>query len=388
VTSRRLTLGAFVVFAAIVSAPALGSVEGQETPDLKTTIDRLAAFDYSTRMNAARTVRRAPPADVVPALTAAARNHSDSFVRYRALVVLTAFNDPGTPGLMRTLLGDRNDRVREVAYRWFELHPEPSLTPTLLGALNTETAEFVRPALIRALAATMADAQVQRALVTEAGRGLDFFRSAVIQALGDYHALFAADAMAAIAKVDGPLQDDAVLALARIGGLQATATLKTLSSGDVEVASALEAAQCLLGSDCAARVKTLADGATRPNATPEGIRARLAAMGAIAMRGDAAAMSALFGLASNTAPAIKRQATVVFAGVALRRPTDVIDWLAGATEETRARAIDLLHEGFDALEEDFAEEQFFATVRAAYWKSPDGSPERTIAATLIDKLEF
>ena len=59
-----------------------------------------------------------------------------------------------------------------------------------------------------------------------------------------------------------------------------------------------------------------------------------------------------------------------------------------ARTDVRARAIDLLHEGFDSLEEDFAEEQFFAVARAAYWKAPDGSPDRTVAATLIDKLEF
>jgi hypothetical protein len=319
---------------------------------------------------------------------AAVRNHPDSFVRYRALVLLTAFNDPGTPALMRSLLGDRNDRVREVVYRWFELHPEPSLTQTLLGALNTETAEFVRPALIRALAAAATDAPSQRALVGEAGRGLDFFRSAVIQALGDYRASYAADAIAAVAKIDGPLQDDAVLALARIGGPQATATVASLKSNDVEVASALDAAQCLLGSDCAARVKALAEAVTRPNATPEGVRARLAALGAIAVRGDADAATTLFTLASGGPAVFRPQATVAFAGVALRRPADILSWLAKATAENRARATELLHEGFESLEEDFAEEQFFATARAAYWKADEGSTDRTLAAALIDKLEF
>jgi len=35
------------------------------------------------------------------------------------------------------------------------------------------------------------------------------FRSAVIEALGDYKAQYAVDALAAVAKLDGPLQDDA-----------------------------------------------------------------------------------------------------------------------------------------------------------------------------------
>ena len=88
---------------------------------------------------------------------------------------------------MRTLLQDRNDRVREVAYRWFERNPEPALSPSLLAALNTEQSEFVRPAWFGRSQRPPNDA-VHRALVAEIGRGFDFFRSAVIDALGDYRA--------------------------------------------------------------------------------------------------------------------------------------------------------------------------------------------------------
>src|SRR5690349_7296538 len=137
--------------------------------DLKTSVSRIAALDYATRMNAARLVRRAPAAEAVPVLLAAVLDSPDQFVRYRALVLLTAFNDRGTSGLMTTLLSDKNDRVREVAYRWIERHPDPALVPTLLAALQTEQAEFVRPALVRALAAHGRDPLVQRAMVAEAG---------------------------------------------------------------------------------------------------------------------------------------------------------------------------------------------------------------------------
>ncbi len=89
---------------------------------------------------------------------------------------------------------------------------------TLLAALQTEQAEFVRPALVSALAALGNDPQVQRALVAEAGRGLDFFRIGVIEALGERRAAYAVDTIVAAAKLDGPIQDDAVLALGRIGG--------------------------------------------------------------------------------------------------------------------------------------------------------------------------
>jgi HEAT repeat protein len=377
----RLTL-VFALLAVVVSAQT-------PAPDLKTSIDRLAAFDYPARMNAARVIRRAAPAEAVAALTQAVRSHKDAFVRYRALVLLTSFNDAATPELMRGLLADPNDRLREVAYRWFEQRPDPRLTPSLLAALNTEQAEFVRPALIRAVAATSAtDVQVQRALVTEVGRGLDFFRSAVIEALGDYRGAFAADAIATIASNDGPLQDDAVLALGRIGGPQAAATFKALTNPALDVIPTLHAAQCLFEDACAKHLQILTDTARSVVAKPDVVRAAVHAIGAVAARGDAVATTTLVTLATTGSPAVRRDATLAFAGLALRRATFMIEWLARAPADQQGRAIEVLHEGFDSLEEDFAEEQFFATARAAYWKASDGSPDRTLMATLIDKLEF
>ena len=208
-------------------------------------------------MNAARALRRVAPAEVGPALIEATRRHADEFVRYRALIVLTSFNERGTPELMRTLLQDRNDRVREVAYRWFERNPEPALSPSLLAALNTEQSEFVRPALVRAVAALPSNDAVHRALVAEIGRGFDFFRSAVIDALGDYRATYAIDAISAVALTDGPLQDDAVLALGRIGDRRALVTLSTLTNTSGDVAATLQAAQCMLGDTCAPRIEWL-----------------------------------------------------------------------------------------------------------------------------------
>jgi hypothetical protein len=56
--------------------------------------------------------------------------------------------------------------------------------------------------------------------------------------------------------------------------------------------------------------------------------------------------------------------------------------------DVRRSALALLKDGFDALEEDFGEEQFFATARATYWKAADNSPTRTLMASIIDTLEF
>src|SRR5688500_12687358 len=169
------------------------------------------------RTAAARAIRRVPAAEAVPALSQAVRSHADQYVRYRALILLSGFNDPSTAALMRGLVGDRNDRVREVVYRWFERNPDPGLKAALLQAVITEQAEFVRPALIRAVAALPEDEDVRRTMIAEAGRGLDFFRSSVIEALGEHKAAYALDAVAGVAVIEGPLQDDAVMALGRMG---------------------------------------------------------------------------------------------------------------------------------------------------------------------------
>src|SRR4029453_18080668 len=71
-------------------------------------------------------------------------------------------------------------------------------------------------------------AKVQQALIRDAGRGEDFFRSAVIEALGGYKAQYAPDPIMAIAKLEGPLQDDAALALGKIGDKRALETLAGL----------------------------------------------------------------------------------------------------------------------------------------------------------------
>ena len=124
----RLIGTVLIVFLAVAPVPAQDNAAA-----LTRNIDSLSAFDYATRVNAARMVRRIPAAEAIPALSRAVRTHADQFVRYRALVLLTSFNDPGTGAIMRGLLGDRNDRIREVAYRWFERHPEPALHETLLA---------------------------------------------------------------------------------------------------------------------------------------------------------------------------------------------------------------------------------------------------------------
>jgi HEAT repeat protein len=382
--SSRFVIAILMVASAIHVAAAQSNAP---VNNLKSNIDALSSFDYSSRMNAARALRRVAPAEVVPALIEAVRRHSDEFVRYRALIVLTSFNDRGTPELMRTLLQDRNDRVREVAYRWFERYPEPALSPSLLAALNTEQSEFVRPALVRAVAALPPNDLAHRALVAEIGRGFDFFRSAVIDALGDYRAAYAIDAISPVALTDGPLQDDAVLALGRIGDRRALVTLSMLTNTSGDVTAALQAAQCMLGDTCAPRIEWLATTARSSSVRPEAVRAAVAALGAIAHQ-DAAARVALLGLGQDAPERVTHEVALAFSAIALRRPNDFLMWLSAAPEGERLKVLELLRDGFESLEEDFAEEQFFAAVRAAYWKEAEGSSTRTLVAALIEKLEF
>ena len=377
--SRRLSLVVVLLFAAAAAA-------GPSAADLTPHIDSLSAFDYSTRMNAARMLRRAPAADAVPALAAAARRHPDQFVRYRALVLLTSFNDPGTPDLMRSLIADRNDRVREVAYRWFERHPDEGLTLPLLAALETEQAEFVRPALVRAVAALPGDEAVQRALVAEIGRGFDFFRSAVIDVLGQRRAVYAVDAIAAVAASEGVLQDDAILALGRIGDRRAVDILSSVKSSPGAVA-ALDAAKCMLGDACAQHIARLVAAARNPSASPQEIRSAATALSAMSEM-NLESRAALLTLAGDAPARLQHEVALALAASALQQPAESIEWASRASETDRTFWMALLREGFQSLEEDFAEEQFFAVARAAYWKAGDASGARGIVAALIDRLEF
>jgi HEAT repeat protein len=364
-----------------------GRAQTLSDADLKRHIDNLSNFTYSTRMTAARMLRRAPAASVVPALVASARAHPDEFVRYRALVILTSFNDSGTPELMRSLLADRNDRVREVVYRWFERNPDPALADTLIAALNTEQSEFVRPALLRAVAALPPYDRVQRAMLGEIGRGFDFFRSAVISALGDHGSAYAFDAVAELAALEGTLQDDAVIALGRMGERRALKPLAALEKAPPDVAAALQAAQCLLGEGCEERIQWLRDTARNPTTRPELVRATLAALAAVG-ESNPAARGVLVQTAIGAPERLRRETSLAFSTLALRRSPEMVAWLVDAPPDLRSAAVDLLREGFESLEEDFAEEQFFSAARASYWKAPDGGEGRTVTAALIDRLEF
>jgi HEAT repeat protein len=376
------------------AAPAQAPPEPPQAPpptreDVDKAIDRLGAFDYDERMKAARVVRRAPGTLAMPALIDAASGHADGFVRYRALVLLSGYEDPRVPDAMEQALGEVNDRLRTVGYQYFERHPDARLIPAFVKAFGSEMAEFVRPALVRAMAAQGKDPRLQPLLVKDVARGQDFFRSTVIEALGDYKAEYALKAIAEVAALDGPLRDDAVVAIGKIGNKESLGLLAGLQrTAPREAQPAVATAICLLGSNCDSHRGFLSRTLTFTDRNPgfqELLRGAAAGLGALAVQGDVEAGRTLFEIGIPSADPTRAPVALALAGFAVKRPAALLERLA--ERHDRQEALLLLREGFDMLEEDFSEEQFFVAVRKAYFAAPDESPKRMIQA-LINTLEF
>jgi len=378
---------------ALLSAQEPNAPQAVSADQLKAAIDKLGDFDYAVRTAAARTVRRTVATQAVPALLQAVAEHADGYVRYRALVLLTGFNDPRTKDAMRESRTSPNDRLRTVAYSFFEHHPDRAMIPDLLSALDQEQGEFVRPALVRALAAQGDDPRVRQALLRDVGRGEDFFRSAVIEALGDYKAAYASEALVAVAKLDGPLQDDAALALGKIGDKRALETLAMLQrTAPRQTQPTIAAAICLLDVNCSSHENYLIETLKFANSNPnlgfqELLRGAAAGLGALAVAGGHdEAVEALFEIGIPSHDPTRAPVSLALGTIALRNTALMLSVLGKHAE--RDRAIDLVAEGFDMLEEDLDKETFFAAVRHAYWDSPEGSATRPLMQTLIGKLDF
>jgi HEAT repeat protein len=368
--------------------PAAPQPVSQE--QLRGAIDQLGNLDYNLRTSASQTVRRAAAGQAVPALLAAISSHTDGYVRYRALVLLTGFNDSRIKAAIRESMASPNDRLRTVAYGYLERNPDPALVPMLLEALQKEVAEFVRPALIRALAALGSDPRIRPVLVRESGRGEDFFRSAVIEAFGDYKADYAVDPLLAIANLDGPLTDDAALALGKIGDRRAFDLLVRLRMhGSPSVQPFVAAAVCLLGADCEKNEEFLAQTLTFSESNAgfqELVRGAATGLGALAVEGRATALDALLRIGLPAREPTRSRIALAVATIALRNTPLALS--AFERHPARPSALELLAEGFDMLEEDLEKERFFAFVRRAYWEAPEASPARGLAQALIGKLDF
>jgi HEAT repeat protein len=363
---------------------------------LTTAIGNLGKLDYAVRTNASRIVRRAPAAQAVPALLQAVAEHADGYVRYRALVLVTAFNDPRTRDSMREALVSPNDRLRAVAYSFFEHNPDRALLPQFLTALDKEQGQFVRPSLVRALAALAVpagdeSARIRQALLREVARGEDFFRSAVIEALGDYKATYAVDAISTISKLDGQLQDDAALALGKIGVPRALETLAGLQqSVPRQTQPSVAAAICLLGVNCGSHEGYLINTLKFSDQNvgfQELLRSAAAGLGALAVAGRVESAEALIQIGIPSRDPTRAPVALALATVALRNTPLTLKLLESRNAD-RAQAIALIAEGFDMLEEDLDKERFFALVRRTYWESPENSSRRGLMQNLIGTLDF
>jgi HEAT repeat protein len=390
------TLWAFCIVGAVCAAAGAqepAAPQAVSPAQLSAAIGKLGDLDYTTRSNAARTVRRTTPSQAVPALLQAAAEHADGYVRYRALVVLTGFNDPRTKDAMRAALTSPNDRLRTVAYSFFEHNPERSLQAEFLTALEKEQGEFVRPAVVRAIAALEARfdaAAMRQVLLREVTRGEDFFRSAVVEALGDYKAQYAYDALTGVAKLEGPLQDDAALALGKIGDKRALETLAGLQrSAPRTTQPAIAAAICLLGINCDSHENYLSETlkfSDKNIGFQELLRGTAAGLGALGVSGRRPALDALIEIGTPSRDPARAPIALALATVALRNTPLLMKTLEERGD--RDGAIELMAEGFDMLEEDLDKERFFMQARRTFWESPENSPRRGLMQRLIGKLDF
>ncbi len=380
------------MLSAIAASGGAGAQTAQPpaTLTLKSSIDNLGKFEAPIRIAAARAVRRAPAARAVPALIEAASGHTDGYVRFKALVLLSGFNDPRAREVMNTALDEPNDRLRTVGYAYFEHNKERGMSARLLKKLEAEDGEFVRPALTRALAAYGDEPAVQTVLASLVMRGQDLYRSAVIDALGDYKATYALAPISDVAKLDGPLQEDAILALGKLGDKRALEVLQGLQKSAPRVRQpAVAAAICLLGINCASHEKFVVDTMQFALANigfQDLLRAASRALAALAISGRQDAATILIDAGTPARDPGRSPIALALGTIALRN-TPMIVKLFAARRDLKDSSL-LLRDAFDMLEEDYEEERFFATVRRTYWASAEGSPERKVTDALIQALEF
>jgi HEAT repeat protein len=389
---RIAAIALILLLAQAVNTAQDGAAAAKEVTaeQVRAAIDKLATLEFPVRMEAARTIRRAAPAIAVPALTAAVAKHADGYVRFRGLVLLSGFNDPGTRDVMVRALGEKNDRLRAVAYAFFEHHPDPAVLPRLIDALATEESEFVRPALTRAIAAHGKEKAAQDTMTRLVTRGQDFFRSAVIEAIGDYKGAYAFAALTEVAKLDGPLQDDAVLALGKIGDKRAVGTFAELQrSAPKQTQPSIAAAICLVGVNCGSHVGYLTeslDFSVAQIGFQELLRGAATGLAALAIAGNEDALRTLIDRGAPSRDPARAAIALAIGSVALRNTPLTMKVLEQQTKPEEA--LELLREAFDMLEEDFIEERFFVTVRRSYWQAKPDTATRRTAEALIRKLEF
>lgn len=372
------------------------SAAAQTAPaDLRAAVDQLGDFDYTARMEASRTLRRADPDAALPVLLDALQHHEDSYVQFRSVVLIYGLERPQVRTVFEEALDSPNDRVRAAAYEYFEQIPSAAVVSTLLAALDTETSEFVRPYLVRALAANDDDPAVQARLIREIDRGQGYFRGAVIEALGDHGAVYAVDALIPIIAGEGPLHDDALLALGKIGDPRTLAPLRRVQErAGAELQPIVSATACLLDLDCEGQLRYIGEAlqysaTTVDGENPELLRSAASALGALASVGRREALDMLFEVGLAAHDTARAPIALALGTVALRNPELVRVALVDAGQQfVPEDELLLLRDAFDMLDEDFAEERFYVLMRRDYWGARIGSRTQAVADAAIRILEF
>ena len=116
------------------------------------------------------------------------------------------------------------------------------------------------------------------------------------------------------------------------------------------------------------------------------LRNAASSLAALAVRDNRAALDVLLDVGMDADASARAPIALAVGTVALRRP----DVVRAALEEPAAQeaSLTLLREAFDMLDEDMAEERFYAYVRRAYWESAAGSAARAVAEATLQALEF
>jgi len=193
-----------------------------------------------------------------------------------------------------------------------------------------------------------------------------------------------------VAKLAGPLQDDAVIALGKLGDKRALETFATLQrSAPRNSQPAIATAICLLGVNCPSHqgylTETLRFGIANAG-FQELVRGAASGLGALGASGNEDAVRALIQIGAPSQDPARAAIALALGTVALRNHQLMLKVLEQSKD--LAGALELLREAFDMLEEDYEEERFFAFVRRSYWQAAAGSPTRKVADALIQKLEF
>ena len=387
----RAALAAAVAGALTAGGSGGAPVRAQTPAAITDAITALGDFSYEARVEASRTVRRTDAAVVVPALLNAARTHPDTYVQFRAAVILSGYPVPEVDAYFREALATRNDRVRAVAYERLAYRPDPALAPQLLAALGQEGSEFVRPQLIRALAAHGDHPAVQGQLTADINRGETAFRSAVIEALGDQRAAWAADPLLSLAAEEGPLRDDALLALGKIGDGRALRALRTTavdpSGTDQPIVSAT---LCLLDIDCPSQVdyvvRAIEYGVEQAGDDQALLRTAASAAAALAMAGHADALEGLLDAGVDAVNPGRAPIALALGTVALRTPELAFETIAA--RDDLDGVLLLLRDAFEMLDEDLAEERFYVLMRDTYWGGARTDRARAVAEAAMLVLEF